>query len=82
MNTLTADQISDMKMMTDIYIASIKEDLKNAEMDGETLMKVVSSTCQLTMLNAMEITRLNDEVKRLNEIHSISNAESKHTPKK
>jgi len=71
MNTLTADQISDMKMMTDIYIASIKEDLKNAEMDGETLMKVVSSTCQLTMLNAMEITRLSEEVKRLNEMHSI-----------
>ena len=71
MNTLTADQISDMKMMTDIYIASIKEDLKNAEMDGETLMKLVSSTCQLTMLNAMEITRLSEEVKRLNEMHSI-----------
>ena len=72
MNTLTADQISDMKMMTDIYIASIKEDLKNAEMDGETLMKVVSSTCQLTMLNAMEITRLNEEVKRLQKLHRTS----------
>ena len=62
MTTLTADQISDMKLMTDIYLASINEDLKNAEMDGETLMKVVSSTCQLTMLNAMEITRLNFQV--------------------
>ena len=72
MTTLTADQISDMKLMTDIYIASINEDLENAEMDGETLMKVVSSTCQLTMLNAMEITRLNEEIKRLNELHSIS----------
>jgi peptidoglycan hydrolase CwlO-like protein len=68
MTTLTADQISDMKLMTDIYLASINEDLKNAEMDGETLMKVVSSTCQLTMLNAMEITRLNEEIKRLNEM--------------
>ena len=72
MTTLTADQISDMKLMTDIYLASINEDLENAEMDGETLMKVVSSTCQLTMLNAMEITRLNEEIKRLNELHSIS----------
>ena len=70
MTTLTADQISDMKLMTDIYLASINEDLKNAEMDGETLMKVVSSTCQLTMLNAMEITRLNEEIKRLHELHS------------
>ena len=70
MTTLTADQISDMKLMTDIYIASINEDLENAEMDGETLMKVVSSSCQLTMLNAMEITRLNEEIKRLNELHS------------
>jgi len=69
MTTLTADQISDMKLMTDIYLASINEDLENAEMDGEMLMKVVSSTCQLTMLNAMEITRLNEEVKRLNEMH-------------
>ena len=68
MTTLTADQISDMKLMTDISLASINEDLKNAEMDGETLMKVVSSTCQLTMLNAMEITRLNEEIKRLNEM--------------
>jgi hypothetical protein len=72
MKTLSADQISDMKLMTDIYLASINEDLANAEMDGETLMKVVSSTCQLTMLNAMEITRLNEEIKRLNELHSIS----------
>jgi len=72
MKTLSADQISNMKLMTDIYIASINEDLENAEMDGETLMKVVSSTCQLTMLNAMEITRLNEEIKRLNELHSIS----------
>jgi hypothetical protein len=72
MTTLTADQISDMKLMTDIYLASINEDLANAEMDGEMLMKVVSSTCQLTMLNAMEITRLNEEIKRLNELHSIS----------
>jgi len=69
MTTLTADQISDMKLMTDIYLASINEDLANAEMDGEMLMKLVSSTCQLTMLNAMEITRLNEEVKRLNEMH-------------
>ncbi len=69
MTTLTADQISDMKLMTDVYLASINEDLANAEMDGEMLMKVVSSTCQLTMLNAMEITRLNEEVKRLNEMH-------------
>ena len=68
MTTLTADQISDMKLMTDIYLASINEDLENAEMDGETFMKVVSSTCQLTMLNAMEITRLNEEIKRLNEM--------------
>jgi hypothetical protein len=72
MNTLTADQISNMKLMTDIYLASINEDLKNAEMDGETLMKVVSSTCQLTMLNAMEITRLNEEVKRLQKLHRTS----------
>jgi peptidoglycan hydrolase CwlO-like protein len=72
MTTLTADQISDMKLMTDIYLASINEDLKNAEMDGETLMKVVSSTCQLTMLNAMEITRLNEEVKRLQKLHRTS----------
>jgi len=72
MTTLTADQISDMKLMTDIYLASINEDLENAEMDGETLMKVVSSTCQLTMLNAMEITRLNEEVKRLQKLHRTS----------
>ena len=72
MTTLTADQISDMKLMTDIYIASINEDLKIAQMDGETLMKVVSSTCQLTMLNAMEITRLNEEVKRLQKLHRTS----------
>ena len=72
MKTLTADQISNMKLMTDIYLTSINEDLKNAEMDGETLMKVVSSTCQLTMLNAMEITRLNEEVKRLQKLHRTS----------
>ena len=75
MKTLTADQISNMKLMTDVYIASINEDLENAEMDGETLMKVVTSTCQLTMLNAMEITRLNEEVKRLNEIHNMTDTQ-------
>ena len=39
MNTLTKDEVSNMKLMMDVYIQSINEDLSNAQMDGETLMK-------------------------------------------
>ena len=46
--------------MMDIYIKSIHDDLENAEMDGETLMKVLEMTCNLTMLNAMALTDIKE----------------------
>ena len=60
MNTLTKDQVSNMKLMMDIYIQSIHNDLKNSEMDGETLMKVLEMTTNLTMLNAMALTDIKE----------------------
>ena len=60
MNTLTCDQVSNIKLMNDIYIASIHADLENAEMDGETLMKVLEMTCKVTMLNAMALTDIKE----------------------
>ena len=65
MNTLTKDQVSNMKLMMDIYIQSIHNDLENAEMDGETLMKVLEMTTNLTMLNAMALADIKE--KRNNE---------------
>ena len=49
-----------MKLLTDFYIKSIHEDLANAEMDGETLMKVLEMTCNVTILNAMALTDIED----------------------
>jgi len=60
MNILTKDQVSNMKLMMDIYIESIHADLENAEMDGETLMKVLEMTCKVTMLNAMALTDIKE----------------------
>ena len=60
MNILTKDQVSNMKLMMDIYIKSIHNDLENAEMDGETLMKVLEMTCKVTMLNAMALTDIKE----------------------
>ena len=60
MNILTKDQVSNMKLLMDIYIKSIHEDLENAEMDGETLMKVVEMTTNLTLLNAMALTDIKE----------------------
>ena len=60
MNILTKDQVSNMKLLNDIYIASIHADLKNAEMDGETLMKVLEMTTNLTILNAMALTDIKE----------------------
>ena len=60
MNILTKDQVSNMKLMMDIYIKSIHEDLENAEMDGETLMKVLEMTTNLTILNAMALTDIKE----------------------
>ena len=60
MNTLTTDEVSNMKLMMDIYIKSIHEDLENAEMDGQTLMKVLVMTTNLTMLNAMTLAELKE----------------------
>ena len=60
MNILTKDQVSNMKLLMDIYIKSIHKDLENAEMDGETLMKVLEMTCNVTILNAMALTDIED----------------------
>ena len=60
MNILTKDQVSNMKLLTDFYIKSIHKDLKNAEMDGETLMKVLEMTTNLTILNAMALTDIKE----------------------
>jgi hypothetical protein len=61
MNTLTTDEVSNMKLMMDIYIKSIHEDLENAEMDGQTLMKVLVMTTNLTMLNAMCLAEMKEK---------------------
>ena len=63
MNILTKDQVSNMKLLTDFYIKSIHEDLENAEMDGETLIKVLEMTCNVTILNAMSLTYIKDNNK-------------------
>ena len=60
MNILTKDQVSNMKLMMDIYFQSIHSDLENAEMDGETLMKVLEMTTNLTLLNAMALTDIEE----------------------
>ena len=61
MNTLTKDEVSNMKLMMDVYIQSINEDLLSAEMDGETLMKVLTMTTNLTMLNAMTLADMKEK---------------------
>ena len=61
MNILTKDQVSNMKLLTDFYIKSIHKDLENAEMDGETLMKVLEMTCNVTLLNAMALTNIKND---------------------
>ena len=61
MNILTKDQVSNMKLMMDIYFQSIHSDLENAEMDGETLMKVLEMTTNLTILNAMTLADIKEK---------------------
>ena len=61
MSTLTKEEVSDLKLMMNIYIKSINEDLANAEMDGETLMKVLTMTTNLTMLNAMTLAEMKEK---------------------
>jgi|TARA_B110000211_G_C13666586_1_gene372631 hypothetical protein len=60
MNTLTKDEVSNMKLMMDVYISSINADLDNAQMDGETLMKVLTMTTNLTMMNAMILAEIKE----------------------
>ena len=60
MHTLSKDEVSNMKLMMDVYISSINADLDNAQMDGETLMKVLTMTTNLTMLNAMTLIELKE----------------------
>ena len=59
-DTLTKDEVSNLKLMMDIYISSINTDLDKAEIDGETLMKVLTMTTNLTMLNAMTLAELKE----------------------
>ena len=58
---MTKDQVSNMKLLMDIYFKSIHNDLENAEMDGETLMKVLEMTTNLTMLNAMTLADIKEK---------------------
>jgi hypothetical protein len=44
----------------DVYISSINADLDNAQMDGETLMKVLTMTTNLTMMNAMILAEIKE----------------------
>ena len=60
MNTLTKDEVSNMKLMMDVYISSINADLDNAQMDDETLMKVLTMTTNLTMMNAMILAEIKE----------------------
>ena len=60
MNTLTKDEVSNMKLMLDVYIQSINADLDDAQMDGETLMKVLTMTTNMTMLNAMCLAEMKE----------------------
>ena len=60
MNIMTKDQVSNMKLLMDIYFQSIHSDLENAEMDGETLMKVLEMTTNPTILNAMALTDIKE----------------------
>ena len=62
MKTLTKDEVSNLKLMMNIYIESINADLQNAEMDGETLMKVLTMTTNLTILNAMTLAELKEKL--------------------
>jgi hypothetical protein len=62
MNTLTKDEVSNMKLMMDVYIQSINADLDDAQMDGETLMKVLTMTTNMTMLNAMCLAEMKEKL--------------------
>ena len=87
MNTLKTDEVSNLKLMMDIYIQSIHADLDKAELDGEMLMKVLTMTTNLTMLNAMALADLNEEkdmtpnnkqkVKQLQKERKKENSQSK-----
>jgi hypothetical protein len=57
---MTKEEVSNLKLMTDIYIQSINADLENAEMDGEMLMKVLTMTANVTILNAMQLAELQE----------------------
>ena len=59
---MTKDEVSNLKLMMDIYIHSINADLQNEEMDAQTLMKVLTMTTNLTILNAMTIAELKDKL--------------------
>jgi hypothetical protein len=84
---MTKDEVSNLKLMTDIYIQSIHADLENAEMDGEMLMKVLTMTTNMTLLNAMALAGLNEEkdmtpnnkqkVKQLQKDRKKENSQSK-----
>tara|TARA_B100000768_G_scaffold173321_1_gene182457 strand:+ start:531 stop:722 length:192 start_codon:yes stop_codon:yes gene_type:complete len=57
---MTKEEVSNLKLMMDIYIQSINADLEKEEMDGEMLMKVLTMTTNLTMLNAMKLAELEE----------------------
>jgi hypothetical protein len=84
---MTKEEVSNLKLMMDIYISSINHDLSNGEMDGEMLMKVLTMTTNMTLLNAMTLADHNEEkdmtpsnkqkVKQLQKDRKKENSQSK-----
>ena len=59
----TQEELSNLKLMSDVYMGSIRSRLVNEqEMDGEMLMEVLEAFTALTYSNSVQLAEMNENI--------------------
>jgi len=59
----TQEELSNLKLMSDVYMGSIRSRLVNEqEMDGEMLMEVLEAFTALTYSNSVQLSEMNENI--------------------
>ena len=60
----TKEELSNLKLMSDVYMGSIRSRLVNEqEMDGEMLMEVLEAFTALTYSNSIQLAEMQENIK-------------------
>jgi len=63
MNPPTREELENIKLMSDVYMGSVRSRLMNEqEMDGEMLMEILEAFTNLTYSNSIQLAEMNENI--------------------